>query len=259
MVTIIMPFYKKYQEFFTSFEYHNYNEFNRYPMIELIISVDAPEEIEDLLSYLKNKTHDCLFSIKVLLNRESHDWRCPSIAINQGIQQARYEKILVMSPETIALPGSIDQLQYSCDNQHFSLGVIKHIEAEGVDFSNINESFNAISSPILPYGSICFRKTQAQHIGGYNEDFKTWGGDDDDFRYRLKLAGYHKKMTLAKFIHIKYPQRTINHSSDKIKESKYHAILKKVNSISKTTCFQVHSSLTPAKKIFEEAFSFTSV
>ena len=256
MISIVMPFYKKYKEFVNNFEKNNFDAFNKHPDMELIISVDDPTESEDLLSYLEQKTmKGCCFSVKVLLNNETHEWRCPSKAINQGIKQATYEKITVMSPETLVLPDSLSMLERHCNDMDFSLGIIKHIVDEQLNFSDIGENFAIINSPSLPYGSICFTKQQALHVGGYDESYIIWGGDDDDFRNRLVLAGFNKKIIFSKFIHVMYSDRAINFSKDKEEEKKHGSLLKKIHKISNTTNFKVASSLISNETV-NEVFKF---
>jgi hypothetical protein len=256
MISIVMPFYKKYREFLEAFEKNNFNAFNEHPSLELVISVDDPADSEELLAYLKQKTSDnCCFSIKILLNRETHTWRCPSKAINQGIKQAAHDKIIVLSPETLILPNSLLQLEKYCNTTNFSFGIIKHATNDQINFDDVDKSFQTIKSMLLPYGSICFTKEQAFNVGGYDENFITWGGDDDDFRNRLSLAGYWKKPTFAKFIHVTFSKRVFNRSQDKDQEKSRASVLKKIEGISSRTDPKVESSLLTNESV-EKVFEF---
>ena len=255
MISIVMPFYKKYEEFVDSFENVNFNELNRLSFIELVISIDDPTESEDLLFYLQKKTiTGCHFSIKILLNDEEHEWRCPSKAINQGIKQAAHDKIIVISPETLILPNSILKLETHCNETDFSFGIVKHASPSELNFSDLEKNFQTLNAMPLPYGSICFTRQQATSVGGYNENYIIWGGDDDDFRNRLLLAGYNKKPIFAKFIHTQMTERALNCSKDKIVEKTRFFLQKKIEEISNTIDFKINSSLLSketVKKIFE--------
>lgn len=226
MLTIIMPFYKKINEIKFSFEHGNLEAFNSIENLELIIAVDDPCESQELLAYLNSLIEKKLiqFSIKVYLNKKAHEWRCPSSAINVGIINAYYEKCLVISPETITLKDSILNLYNLCNEKQYSCGIIKYSSPN--DFSN-NSLLNIIknqASLILPYGSICFTKSQANKVCGYDESFLEWGGDDDDFRNRLVKAGFSFKQSLAKFLHIKFDSRIQNESKD-IKTSRSLSVI----------------------------------
>jgi hypothetical protein len=84
-----------------------------------------------------------------------------------------------------------------------------------------------------PYGSILFTKNQANKIGGYNEAFNSWGGDDDDFRRRLVLAGFKKRITLAKLLHANLKRHEINGSQTKKAELTTEKTGKKLETIQK--------------------------
>ncbi len=241
MITIVMPFYKKLTEFIFAFDQYNFNEFNRYQNLELILSIDDPFETDELIDYLDNKTKSCSpnFAIIAFLNENSHAWRCPSSAINVGIKHARYPKILVMSPETVALPHSIEQISAHCDKNSFSFGIIKHISKKELEMraDNLTESYQNVLSPLLPHGSICFYKSQAELIGGYDESFIEWGGDDDDFRERLIKAGFRKKPTFAKFMHIVFKDRELNTAKEKRQLLLRKSVSKKIKQIAEREGF----------------------
>jgi len=221
MLSIIMPYYKKFQEFVFAMKMGNLETFNSLEGLELVLVLDDPGESQELLSFLDDlKVAEKInFSVKVLLNEEMHEWRAPSAAINVGIKNATYEKMLVISPETMPLPRSIEILLQSVNDNNFALGIIKFSSTTHIEGLGIIEAFNVSTSSIMPYGSICFTKAQAEKVGGYDESYIKWGGDDDDYRARLVSAGYSKKQTLAKFLHGKLEGRSLNRP-DGVKEEK---------------------------------------
>ena len=228
-----MPFYKKFAEFEFSMKQSNLKQFNSIDNLEVIISVDAPQESELLHDFLTELAQKNLmkFSLKVFVNELDHPWRCPSAAINVGIRHAKYEKILVISPETIPLPNSIPMLANAVGEQAFALGIIKHDTADKIAAIGPEEAFIQKKTPMLPYGSICFTKKQAQAIGGYDESFMEWGGDDDDFRARLMSKGFSRKQTLAKFLHSKFPERTLNRAENTKQLKRQKKVLEKIDLI----------------------------
>jgi hypothetical protein len=256
MLTIIMPFYKKFAEFEFAFRQGNLPTFNALSNLELLVCVDAPCEADLLTDYLNQLVIEKKlgFSLKVLLNEEDHPWRCPSAAINVGIKQAKYDKLLVISPETLPLKQSILTLLKATDAHHFALGIIKHARVEQIEQLGAESVFITKPSPMLPYGSICFTKDQADTVGGYDETFKAWGGDDDDFRLRLLKAGFLRSQTLARFLHSKFEDRELNRAANLQEEKSVQKIAEKINAIKQKDSFianQGSYGLSFSKVIFQ--------
>lgn len=233
MLSIIMPFFRKDEEFNFVLTHYNLNLLNHYPNLELIIVIDDPNHYESMFTHVHHliEQQRVCFSLKIILNEQTHDWRPPCIAINVGIRHAKHEKLLVISPETIILPNSIEKLYQSCSSSAFAIGLIKFVTTspQYKDPQQLIE--DAALSDFLPYGSIMFTKSQANMIGGYDEDFALWGGDDDDFRQRLCLAGFKKNITFAKFLHINLKRNELNGSQAKKSESNLKVIDEKLKKI----------------------------
>ena len=256
MLSIIMPFYKKFAEFEFAFRQGNLATFNTLSHLELLICVDAPFEADLLIAYLNQLVSEknLGFSVTVFLNEQEHPWRCPSAAINVGIKQARYNKLLVISPETLPLKQSIATLVKATDEEHFALGIIKHAHAELIEQMGTESVFINKPSPMLPYGSICFTKHQADTVGGYDESFKAWGGDDDDFRMRLLNAGFKRSQTLARFMHSKFEDRILNRADNLKEEKSVQKIAEKINAIKQKVSFIANQGvygLSFSKVIFQ--------
>lgn len=218
MITIVYPFYRKDVEFNYVFQNYNLHVLNNIVGLRLIIVIDDPTHYESSISMLNDLVAKSLikFHVKVIINDYRHDWRPPCKAINVGIRHANTEKILVLSPETIILKNSIDKLERACNEHSFSLGLVQFIKLDitcDVSLDDIISKYK--SKKYIPYGSIMFTKKQAELINGYNENYSQWGGDDDDFRNRLKMAGFDKKITLATFLHVNIGRSCVNSSQDK--------------------------------------------
>jgi hypothetical protein len=65
------------------------------------------------------------------------------------------------------------------------------------------------------YGSICGPRTAFEAIGGYDEALTGWGGDDDNLRVRLEMAG-HTLLACpdARLLHLSFENRTGNEPFD---------------------------------------------
>lgn len=256
MLTVIMPFYKKFEELKFALENGNLPTYNDLPELEIIICVDAPNESALLLNYLKElvSLKKIRFSLSVYINETEHSWRCPSAAINVGIKHAKFNKLLVLSPETIVLEHSISTLIKSTDEQHFALGIIKHASALEISQLGADSVFTNKQSPMLPYGSICFTKHQAHTVGGYDERFVAWGGDDDDFRLRLQNAGFIRKQTFARFLHSKFADRLLNRADNLSVEKSEQKVAEKISLMKQMKSFIANDGvygLSFSKKIFQ--------
>jgi hypothetical protein len=62
------------------------------------------------------------------------------------------------------------------------------------DGRTLEQHFYQKTSPVLLhrsfYGSVCGPKAAFEAVGGYDESFTDWGGDDDNLRVRLEMAGF---------------------------------------------------------------------
>ena len=246
MLTIIMPFYKKDIEFNFVFENYNLPVFNKINMLEILIVMDDPRGYESIIQHLSFLVGSNIvnFKLKIILNEKMHDWRPPCKAINVGIRHATYSKILVVSPETIFIPGSLENLISASSEEYYSIGLIKFVNLSSPIYHHVDKLLStSYLGGFTPYGSILFTKKQADKIGGYNEKFINWGGDDDDFRARLKKAGFQQKITLAKFLHVNLKRNNINGCISKRDELNEKIIKKKIKSISEEKSYVANNGL----------------
>jgi hypothetical protein len=183
-VSIVLPFYKKLQEFKRVLP-NNLHYFQRNGL-EVIIVLDTPEEEKELLAYLKDFP---FLNIKVIVNRKVHDWRNPAKAINVGIRSAKMKYIFVASPETEFLTDVIYQLRYMLEHhpKAFATGQVAFL-----DLSTNLQLQEVHKLRLLPYGSIMVEKKHLVEVNGYSESITTWGCDDDNIRARLELLGLTK-------------------------------------------------------------------
>lgn len=180
-VSVVVPFYRKLSVFKTVLAWNS--RFFQRNGIEVIIVADEPSEAPGLKTLLDAYP---LINWKLVVNPTYHSWRNPAPAINVGIRAAVFEYVLVMSPESEFFTDAILVLRKWMD--HYP----KAYSTGAVCFGLIDENRAAIeikSRSLRPYGSIMVRRKHLEQIGGYNENFSTYGGDDVELRARLELSG----------------------------------------------------------------------
>lgn len=182
--TIIIPFYKKMKDFKRVLPI-NAILFGRNG-IEVIISLDEPTEAEELLAFIQDYPE---IKWKVIVNRQPHEWRNPSKALNVGIRHSTKKYIMVMSPECELYTDAIVQLKEECEanGRAFSVGRVAF-----VDYSFDTEIDKLDGFQLVFYGSIFTQKTFLEEVSGYTERYRIWGGEDDNIRAKLETKGIAK-------------------------------------------------------------------
>lgn len=203
-VSIILPFYKKLNEF-RSVLPRNLKYFQRNG-IELIIVLDEPSEEKKLIDYLDEFP---FLNSKVIINRQFHEWRNPSKALNVGIRNAHRKFVFVASPETEFLTDVIYQLRYLL---HYHPNSYAIGQVTFLDFLSLPQIENICDYPLLPYGSIMVERKYLEEVNGYSEKLTYWGGDDDNIRARLDLLGL-KRLLVEDAIGIHREENAIGHDS----------------------------------------------
>lgn len=185
-VSIVMSFYKKLKDFKKVFP-KNAKYFQRNG-IEVIIVLDEPSEEKALLKFIERYP---FINFKIIINRKHHEWRNHSKVLNVGIKVACFNYILVLDPEVELVNDIVYNLRYimSFYPKSYATGLVSFIDHK--------DDINELRNPSwIPYGSIMVRKKDLVEIRGYDESFESWGGEDDQIRKRLDLAGI-KKMEVA--------------------------------------------------------------
>jgi hypothetical protein len=183
-VSLVMPFYKKLREFSKVLPM-NASFFQRNG-IEVILVMDEPTEengVLDLISYYP------FINWKVIVNDQTHDPRNPAKVLNVGIRYATKRYIMVSSPETWLYTDVIFQLRNALEyyKDHYAIGTVAFIEEDTmVNDDTVN------SLMFMPYGSFMVDKDHLNLVTGYDENFKKWGGEDDNIRRRLDMAGIRR-------------------------------------------------------------------
>ncbi len=217
-LSVIMPYYKRFDSFRRVFPYN-------YPYLcnsgrpvdaryEVILSLDEDSELERVLGFVDGYPD---INWKVVVNHQDHPWRPPSKAINVGLRHAVGDYILIGSPESMYvgdLPGRI--LEET--RRGFRRAVAGRLGFCTFDDLARCESpqealglYLASAATTRFYGSICVSRRKAFQVGGFDECFTRWGGDDDNFRVRLRKSGWMVvKSAAVNILHMsdKYPVYT---------------------------------------------------
>jgi hypothetical protein len=181
MLSIILPFYHKTEEFKIALEY---NKRFLNSNIELIIPIDEPDSEEVVLDTLSSSGINSSFKIKS--NKVPHSWRNPAKAINVGLRMSSGTHALIMSPESILVSDVYKILLDHCNKSSFAVGRVSFFNGDLP--KDITSAFDKTTN--LYYGSICAPLSMFYAVKGYNENYNEWGRDDDDIRQRLSKAGY---------------------------------------------------------------------
>ena len=181
-LSIVMPFYKKMKEFRKVFPRNQ--KFIERNGIEVIIVLDTPDESDELLEFIKNYP---FVNWRVIMNEKPHEWRNPAKPLNVGLRHAIKKYVMVCSPESEMLTDVIYILRKTFedypDYPHYAIGRVCFVDNENVT----EETFNSFHN--IPFGSIMVARKHLQQINGYDETLSKWGGDDNNLRSRLDMAG----------------------------------------------------------------------
>ena len=198
-VSVVIPFYHELEAFKKVLPKNApYLQRNG---IEVIIVVDEPTEQKGLIELIKQYP---FINWKVIVNKEKHATRSHASVLNVGIRHATKKYILVSDPEMEFHTDVILQLRELLENYpgYYATGTVAFVE----DGTKVNaDNRNLLNW--MNYGSIMVKKKELEAIGGYDEHFKVWGGEDDNIRRRLDMSGIK---------HLKVPQTKSLHREEKL-------------------------------------------
>jgi GT2 family glycosyltransferase len=191
-LSIVLPYFRKLDEFRRVLPL-NLPYFAR-AGIEVILALDENSQEADVLGLLKDHRQ---VRWKVVVNDVAHPWRPPCCAINVGLRHASGRYVLVASPES-AFVGDVPEQALRVVRHHpngIAVGRVAFARFDDLRSGHSLESQFAAAAPAALYlhtfyGSICGPTAAFESIRGYDETFATGGGDDDNVRVRLEMAGY---------------------------------------------------------------------
>ncbi len=180
-VSLVMSFYHRLEEFKRVLPRNApYLQRNG---IEVVIAMDEPTEQEGLIELIKTYP---LINWKVIVNEQKHTPRNHAPVLNVGIRHATKKYILLCDPETEFYTDVILQLRELLENYpgHYATGTMAFVEYTSHVTPDKLHQFDW-----MQYGSLMVEKTAMEEIGAIDEQFKVWGGEDDNIRRRLHMAG----------------------------------------------------------------------
>jgi glycosyltransferase involved in cell wall biosynthesis len=189
-LSIILPYYRKIEELRLVLPL-NLPHLQRADH-EVILVLDEPSEEQAVLELLAQAPG---VRWRVIVNDRPHAWRSPSVSINVGLRHALGTFILVVSPESIFVD---DVSAYAIDILKAFPGCVALGNVAFVDYEpsaglslpeQIVEVVENQKTQRTLYGSIAARRADFLAFGGYDETISEWGGDDDNIRIRLEMAG----------------------------------------------------------------------
>ncbi|HOS15538.1 MAG TPA: galactosyltransferase-related protein [Bacteroidales bacterium] len=198
---IIIPFYYKINEFKFTFPINWWKIPNK---TEIILSVDEPHSGDLLIDFIKKYNN---LRWKIICNNRTHIWRSPCAAINVGIKHSISDYLLVVSPESIFVNNLISKVYENVSKSQACAGRLYKCKLGEVKTLGINECVKKYPFKEY-YGSICFPRKSALNVCGYDECMVDWGGDDDNFRVRLKMDGISLKYIESGILHVLDENRT---------------------------------------------------
>lgn len=210
VLSIVMPWYRKLLHMRRVLPI-NALYFAR-PGIEVVLVMDEPSDEKALLELLRFYPE---IRWQVVVNDQPHDWRPPCCAINVGIRHAQGDYVLVMSPESACVTDvpaaalrtllehpqgvALGQVGFACyEDLQRHLYTNPHLYREHRAYlQQVEDLANCYQNTVTDiyrldtfYGSICAPRATFMAVQGYDESFTGWGGDDDNLRVRMELAGY---------------------------------------------------------------------
>ncbi len=230
-LSIILPFYKKLPELRKVLAL-NLPYFARRWIEVILVLDDSADESAVVASLVQHPQ----VRWRVIVNDISHPWRPPCKAINVGLRHATGPYVLICSPESAYIadvPGQCLQIMHKSPGA-IALGRVGFATFDSLDDGLTPEQhFYQNTSPVLLhrsfYGSVCGLKTAFEAVGGYDESFTDWGGDDDNLRVRLEMAGFALLWCPSvRLLHLSFEARhgseQYNAHADKVKCSPLQAM-----------------------------------
>jgi hypothetical protein len=192
VLSILLPYFRKFREFERVLPL-NHRYFAR-TGIEVVLVLDENSEQASLLGLLRDYPG---VRWKVIVNDVPHPWRPPCKAINVGLRHASGRYVLVASPES-AFVGDVPAHALQVMKEHpngAAIGRVGFARFDDLQGGLALEHHFLASVPSEPYlhtfyGSICAPRSAFEAVGGYDETFTGGGGDDDNIRVRLEMAGH---------------------------------------------------------------------
>jgi len=187
-----------------------------YPFETIVVNDGSNDDTENICNLYKDK-----LNIKYIFsgyrNLKKLTSRPPGFALNIGIKNSTGDIIILTCPEIYHRNNSINEIikplignnnyltipkfMYFDDIGEYTNELLSNSNNSRLDLCNINN--DDVQMPFL----MGIWKKKILDIGGYDEDFIGYAGDDNDFVDRLKLNGCDHYRVNAEIIHLYHGKR----------------------------------------------------
>lgn len=184
--------------------------------LEIIVVNDGIEDDTEKVCKDYNKIFDIKYLFSGQRNRDGIKPRMPGFALNIGVKQSKGEIAILSCPEVYCLNNTVDLIVEPLKNNphimsvpHSMLfdddGIVTQELIENrtleIDINRINKNRECVPASQMPF-FMGFYKYQFMEMGGYDEDFTGYAGDDNDLVDRFKHKGVFHLSTTAKVVHL---------------------------------------------------------
>ncbi len=192
-LSVVLPFYRKLAEFERVLPMNA--AYWARPGIEVVLALDEPGEEAGVLALAARFAQ---IRWKVLVNDVAHAWRPPCKAINAGVRGSAGRFVLVHSPESAYAGDAMAVLLRAAMGHARGVAVGRVGFARFDELTDAADTLDAAFARQVPpelllqtfYGSLCCAREAFDAVHGYDESLEGWGGDDDNLRVRLEMAGW---------------------------------------------------------------------
>lgn len=192
-LSVVMPCYRRAADLAVVLP-HNARYLGR-PDVQLVLVLDDPGDEAEVLALVDQLP---LVRARVIVNDVPHPWRSPAKAVNVGIRAATGAAILVCSPESAFVsdvPAQVIEGLRRFPGQvligQVAWATFAEAATEPVEplFARARRRSRRQSAAEHFYGSIAAPRALFEAVRGYDESIAGWGGEDDNIRLRMALAG----------------------------------------------------------------------
>jgi len=148
---------------------------------EFIIPTRSLEEVREFLT-----AHDLMRDIHLIPYSVEQGFN-PSRAFNIGVRAAKYDRIIITSPEVMPTTGVLAQLEV-LPGENIVCQVADEDEEHNINTILVSKSYRGDTPGF--YFLAVFNKSDIEAINGWDEEFmKGYAYEDDDFGARWVRAG----------------------------------------------------------------------
>ena len=186
---------------------------------------------EDNVSKMGNVVNEFIdeFEDIKLLFTESYVLFNKAIAINNGVKECKTPYVAIMDSDVLIDKKCFDESLYLIDQFYDFIypfnRMVKQIYEDITDIENFD--FDSVDSELeirlnADGGLLFCRKESLLNIGGYNEGYKGWGGEDNEICFRINLSKY----SIIRLNNVLYH---LYHEKEKFSKSNLNSLIESYN------------------------------